>query len=879
MPKILSCIIILMISNVLFAQSKIAETMSDDSQKKWVRKAVLGIEPVFVENRNIKAPVMKCQDSKCLPLGIFHYDLNDEDIDFLSWNIYEWLITPRYDRITIGEKTSIITTKTSQIAVNIPDMLSFKSGDAKSFDKDVQKYNSIIQGLLSSTIKERYTELSEKEQGTFIVTKAKELGLAKEFIAVLMNSAYIFAVKVNGISAHGTISKVEPKTIMGKTTPGGYSLGFQIDIKADVIIYKYNPEGKSFSHYKTVKARSGGFLLSMMGLGAGTFDSEVFPQEPSLNSPGAIRIFRNSFRSGVKALGISGNYELKKDDNFAIFAPVKEVDGSSVYAACGVGEDIRVDHPMVIQEYIDGEIKKTGYVKARKIGKNCTDPLNTTRFRRIKGKAEEGDQLREHPWTGLMFTFGGGVRDYRISFSEGEVDMGVGGVTAGGQLGLSMDLGYATNLRFFSETWLSLGGYLYGGGGKALDFYNYPFTGGFYLNLSHRIHFTGGGAFFAPQFAFGYGGGKAKVDSRNPLKGDISFSSLFIEPGLQLGFSFTPDVEMIFYGGYQFPVYNVFKKNDKEITNSGGVKFDHGFVASLNFQFHLPVVGATAAIYSKPSKACRQKAGDNEKKVFSTTKDKYPGRPKTESESSNSLPSKSKSVSAKTTISQPVLEPVPPFDETAIKGINLLEVDTEIMVAYDDAVKVEKDKDTINYPERAVDAWKKLLRKDNNPFLSIAESRLVVWLKYYKTIHDAAEKHAKAVENIKKMLSLSSIGTDQKRDAIIKYIETYGMNEGLDPIFDILLKAAEKEVTNKIIKDELFKKASQSLIKRRCESGNGRECYIYSTLLGVGSEDEKAYLIFSCKLNYDPACERLEIINKTEREFLENEKKEKNEGE
>jgi len=846
--------------------------MSDDSQKKWVRKAVLGIEPVFVKNRDISAPVIKCEEKNCVPHGVFNYSLSQQEIDYMSWYIYEWLITPRYDKITVGNKTAVITTKTDQIAFNLPNQLYFKTSSAESFKDDVEQYSTVMNKILNATIKERYAELPEKEQETFIVSKAKELGLEKEFVSVLMNSAFIFAVNVNSISASGKISKIEPKEIKGLPgvppvgAPGGFSLSFQIDIKADVMVYKYDPEKRNFSHYKTIKARSGGFLLNMMGLGAGAFDSRVFPAEPSLNSIEAQEVFKNSFSSAVKALGISGNYELKKDDNFAIFAPVTEVDGSNVFAECGVGEDIRVDHPMAIQQYKDGEVNVVGYVKARKIGKNCTDKVNNpTRFRKIKGNAEEGDQLREHPWTGLMFSFGGGVRDFGFSFLEDSKRINLGGIMGGGQLGFSMDLGYATNLRFFSETWLYMGGYFYAGGVWPLGRYEVPLTGGFHFNLSHRIHFTGGGAFFAPQFSMLYTGGSSKASAGNINQGDLSFGALSLEPGLQLGFSFTPNVEMIFYGGYQFPVYGALEKNDIDITSISRAKFNHGFVASLNFQIHMPVVGATAAIYSNPSKDCRkkQKEKSEDQPASESLKPPHPERPLPQSDADdrkNNQGSQLKKAAAP--------RPVPLFDETAIKGIDLLGVDADVMIAYDEAVNVEKREDIIDNPKEAITAWKKLVdMKSDNPFLSIGQDRLKIWLTYYRSINETLEKNKKAKESIKKMLPLSSISVDQKRDAVIKYIETYSVDEGLEIILDILLKTVEKSVSDEILGDATFKKTSRNVIMTRCEKGNGKECYVYSTFFPENSKEFKEYLVLSCKLEYEKACDVIkEIVKKREEE-------------
>lgn len=867
MYKAVNLIFVIFLSNILIAQSKGELLQSDESQKKWVRKAVIGVEPVFVPEREISAPVKICEDKECRPAGTFKYTLSQEDISQMSYYIYDWLITSRYDRITVGSGTSVITTKTDQIAVALPRILAFKSKDIESFNEDLEKYSLIMQRILNRTINERYLELSEKEQETFIVTKAKETGLAKEFITVLMNSAFLFAVEIKSISADGTIRKVDIKDPQGNVIKSGYNTSFQIDMKADVIVYKYDYDEKEFSPYKTIKARSGGFLLNMMGLGAGAFDAKMFPSPPGVNSKAMISVWKNSLNSAIKALGISGNYELKKDDNFAIFAPVKEVDGSNIHAACGVSEDIRVDHPMVIQEYRDGEVNVTGYAKARKIGKNCLDPLNATRFRKIKGSAEEGDQLREHPWTGLMFSFGGGIRDFGFSFIEDMKRVSLGGIMGGGQIGISMDLGYATNLRFLSETWLYLGGYFYAGGTWNPKKYGVPLTGGFHFNLSHRIHFTGGGAFFAPQFSLLYTGGASKAASQNINKGDLSFGALSIEPGLQIGFSFTPNFEMIFYGGYQVPVYSELKKNEKDITGSSRAVFNHGFVASLNFQVHLPVVGATAAIYSNPSKECRKK--DKGKKV-TEEENSHPERPmpgvsrqdRSRDKGGVNIDNISKGKSD--------IKTVPRFDKSVVEGIDLLEVDPDVMMIYDEAVKIEMKRDIIQYPEMAIDAWKKLVKvRDKNPFLKIGRDRLKIWNEYNNSIHETEERHSKAREMIKRILPLDSISFEQKRDATLRYIETYCVDEGMQEILDILTETAATDVAEKIISDENIRKASRNVVKTRCEKGNGQECFVFSSLFKVGSDEEREYIEKACSYKHDEACEKLNMIKEIERQYQE----------
>ncbi|HRZ79469.1 MAG TPA: hypothetical protein P5044_05655, partial [bacterium] len=130
---------------------------------------------------------------------------------------------------------------------------------------------------------------------------------------------------------------------------------------------------------------------------------------------------------------------------------------------------------------------------------------------------------------------------------------------------------------------------------------------------------------------------------------------------------------------------------------------------------------------------------------------------------------------------------VPPFNEKAGRKIDILEVDPEIVAAYNEAVKVEKRDDIINHPQEAIKVWEKVVRKTNdNPFLSIGEKRLSIWRGYYNYTKGALEKNKKAKENIKKMLPIGSISLRQKKEAVLKYIETYSSVEGIDDILAIL---------------------------------------------------------------------------------------------
>jgi hypothetical protein len=853
MKKVLVFILFVILSSVVFAQTP-GEENNPVKTDGWVKRSVLGVEPFNIGNTEIAVPFNKC-DAKwknCARAGIVTQKLDEEKMSLLSWHIYEKLINSRYNKITAGGDIITVTAGDISFSLESAGFPVFDPSVSGNFRNKLENYSSSVQKVLQTTVNELFHGMSDSQKTEYIARKAEETGLDPKFIPVFMNLSYIFGIDIKSVTAEGIIVPVELNDHKGSLI-SGFQVGFDIDIKADLHVYRYDAGKNSFVYEKRIKINSKDYLARQLGLGGSGSDAEFFTEMPVLDSDAVNEIWNRSLTTALSDLGTMGSYKLRKDPAFSSHIPVKEVDGSSITGKGGFAEDIRVDQPFSIIEQKDGNVISTGYAKARKVGNNCSDKTETTSFRRIMGDAAQGDKLEEVPWSGVMLTFGGGINQFRVNFYEYQGSKNLeklGGIMGGNQLGMSLNLGYLSNLRFFSETWLSFGGSFIFAHRGITGLYKAPMFAGGYLGLSHRIHLTAGGAFFAPMFKFNAVGGGAERSQYNEREGDLFFGAFLLEPALQLGFSFTPSIEMILQGGYHFPVGGKIYKGEERIPDNQAT-FKPGVTASLIFQIHLPFRGgAASAAYSKPSRECRGMMTEDHpyckaRPLPETLKEKK------EEEKPAPVEEKQKKKPAKETES---LVP-PPFDPGEIGVIDMLNVDTAIIVAYDSAVKSEKREDILENSQDAVEAWKSLAEiEENNPFLEFAKKRLALWKRY----HDAKEAEIKAkqtaLENIGKIIALSSITEEQKVHVVVQYLKQYGPVYGTSDIMQTLADSADQETAMKILNAPDFDKELKNVLSSRCEEGDGESCHTYGMTFPEESEERKSFLEKACELDHSDSC-------------------------
>ena len=603
MRKFLLIVVCLISVFKLFAVEDATLLKSDETQKSYERKAVMGFGDIGFMQDSVRIPMRYCEinekgEGRCIPWSFsINYPLDNKEKLKAAKIFYQWTITNRFDKIILGDNEAFMRTKGGEVRIDLGGRIpTFRAGtsDREYFRRRLEHYlntdvKNVFGSLLDASAEQRYSELSEKEQETFMVTKAKELGLSAAFVKNLLNSSYVFAAHVAPIGGAGRVIRSKHKSVV--TGLYYYSFDVEIELSVNVVfmIYRYNYEKKRFEHYGDIVGHSGAI--------SGSTDTalQIIPTPSQVMS-----VFNDVFRTAIKAASVNANFELKKDDNFAIFMPVKNTDGKKIESELGVMEDIRVDHPFEILETVEGKTQRKGFARARDVAVNCKDGGKPTIVKVTNGDAEEGDQLREYPWTGLYFNLGLENNVASIDGGAGVGDIGVIFFGPGLHLGADVDLGYVLNRsalsEFYFRAFLDLNfGFTskYDEESKHLGDLLSWFGGG--VGIAKRFYTGGAGFFFAPAIDASYHG---------TLNDDWDFQRFTITPQIQLGFSATPSFDFIIKAGWNigFLTKAEYGKSDVSADYSD---FVQGLYASLDFNFHLPIVGAMAKMYTPASNACR----------------------------------------------------------------------------------------------------------------------------------------------------------------------------------------------------------------------------------------------------------------------------------
>ncbi len=615
------------------ALEKVSAIEAAETQKKYERKAVLAVD-MGLSTRSVKAVVKECQkknplQEKCRTVGMWEYQITQKVEDELAKEIYDWLITQRYDKLIIGVDKALVITASQVMKFEIPPQrfFSFDTGPLSEFETRVSSYLNeslapIVADLLSAALEVRYQELPEKEQATFMAQKAKELGIPLEVAEKLMSSAFVFAVYYQPMA--GEVKVYRKRGLLGTIY---YNVKIDVPSKLTLLVYRFDPNARSFSLY---------FKKPITGYsGKGTGVSQKFSAFPVRDS--TVKLFEKSLIMSARAAGISVSTTLKEDDNFAIFATADRVEGNKVYSQIGVLEDLRIDAPYVVRQKREGKTTTVGFVKARHVANNCykyvecpsddevcvreknSDENRFSRFALIKGKVEFKDQLREHPWTGVFFTAGLGMESFSINSAEdlwGESTFDSGGGSFGVlRLSLLGDLGYTMNSKALSEVWLEIF-FSIGAGGdefKVTDNVITPapletdsplyLAGG--VGVHKRIYIGATGIYLAPGLDFLYQLASASIKSSGWgwFNGDIfSIYAYSVRPGVKVGYNFSPNLEAVLLLGWTVPLASGAKieSGNTEVWSADSVDVEGGLSVIVKVDFHVKTVGPFVKFFRKP---------------------------------------------------------------------------------------------------------------------------------------------------------------------------------------------------------------------------------------------------------------------------------------
>ena len=611
MKKTLFVLFLIFLVHNLSAVEDTSLLQADETQKTYERKAVMGFGDIGFMQNSVKIPMRYCEinekgEGKCVPWSFsVNYPLDKNEKLKAAKIFYQWTITNRFDKIILGENEAWMTTKSGEVRLDSGGAVpAFNPGttDRESFRRNLERYlnsdvKNVFGNLLDASIEQRYSELSEREQETFMVTKAKELGVSADFVKGLLNSSFVFAAHVAPIGGAGKVIRSKRKSVVTGNYHHSFDVTIEIAVNVVFMVYHYDFKTKRFEHY--------GDIVGQSGVISGSTDTalQVIPTPEQVMS-----VFNDVFRTAVKAASINANFKLKKDDNFAIFMPVRSNSGKKIESEFGVMEDIRIDHPFEILETVDGKKKRKGFARARDVVKNCKEGGKPTIIKVTNGEAEEGDQLREYPWTGLYFNLG---LDDNFVYAKGDASsysdgIGVMLIAPGFHLGADVDLGYVMNRPALSEFYFrAFLGFNVGFEAEYKDENSYSigealywFGGG--VGIAKRFYAGGAGFFFAPALDASYHG--TLNDNRN-------YQHFTLTPQIHLGFSATPSFDFIIKAGWNVGFLTKAESDEysgiMEDVSSRYSGFVHGLYASLDFNFHLPIVGAMARLYTPASNVCK----------------------------------------------------------------------------------------------------------------------------------------------------------------------------------------------------------------------------------------------------------------------------------
>lgn len=583
------------------AGDKQAAVGADDTQRTYTRKAAIAVSDLGLQKATITLPAELCKPAgkktKCAAIpGGWTFPISPILEAKLSDEIFGWLVTQRLDKIQV--QGSAITLRTAgtkqQLRVQHVGGFAFGVGEHQAFVAAADKWLNgrvakLVGQILAEGVKARYAEMPDRERGTFIQSRAKRLGVPAVMVEKLMNSAYAFLAYFETPTGSGRLTVGTRKVVRnGKIVEvPSFTATVTLATKVRASIYNFAAKERRFLPYSELSGESG----------TGVSASRSFPTMP--NAAQILPVFDESLLVSTRASGINLNTRLKYDDNFAIFFTADSVEGADVGADVGVLEDIRVDAPGVVYRDVDGEKVLVGFMKARDVSLNCADRQPTT-FSLVSGESEMGDQVREHPWTGLMLTGSAGMTSYSLTSWDKKAATGGGGFVSV-LAGLELDLGYAMNKRWLSEVWLDMsGGIGFGGDGFSSHNDAAPLLIRFDVGARKRLYLGSSSVYLAP-------GVDAGLLAMSATDGDDtqSVSSLSITPVAQLGYNISPNIELTaeFGWGLALSQSGSLKVGDND-AREVEVEATGGFQAGLRLSFHSPVVGPIARLYSKPSTVC-----------------------------------------------------------------------------------------------------------------------------------------------------------------------------------------------------------------------------------------------------------------------------------
>jgi|GEM_PF-3689899 len=617
----------LAISVSLFAETKSGQISSDSSVQKSERQAVITLPQLGMQNYKYNFDVTFCpagngkskEKPKCKSEQSWTGTFSKSDVEKIMAENIPQLVSKKYDTINLFDFKAVITTATTKQTIPMNLNFNFRAGSKDKFEKHTSTYLNIIGGSMQTALNKsassRRNEMNERDEVSFARIQGKSNALTMSEAEWLKNSGFAFALYFGELKGSVTIQEKRMPLPTGGSKKV-YLTNIEFTDGFTLFVYKFM-NGK-FSKYSEISIKDEkkndlmGSLLSQYGLGSGMGIPAT--SKPTLSD--SKEKILDTFNNVSKESMITLNNLLKEDKAFKIISPLTNVQGDDSILSIGCQEDIRIDHPFIIERNIDGKSTALGFIKIRKSGNNCQSlPLEkreNSSATAISGKFENGDLALEHPWTGVFGVLKAGMDTSSLELDGKDVK---GGNSMFGTISIRSDLGYVTNVSALSEMWLDFGfGY---GVGDDIDLtkteepdieqiFPNAKTMIFNLSLAKRLYF-GHSAIYTD---LGIGGSYTNsIFDFNDGAKQFTVASVIADPFVRLGYNFSPNIELFGKVGYSIPVMTSYDAGD-EVKINAFEKMELTATSAVNFSFGLSMHTNFAGVFSRifsapPSSVCK----------------------------------------------------------------------------------------------------------------------------------------------------------------------------------------------------------------------------------------------------------------------------------
>ncbi|MDD5057356.1 MAG: hypothetical protein PHQ60_05755 [Sideroxydans sp.] len=548
----ISLLFFCLFSSLSFAAQNVALTHSDASIKEFQRKVVL-INP-GVGHESIDAEIEYCPfKGKCKSRGSWSFALSGDLMASDARILNKGIGFGRFDALSLSGKTITIAAPYGKIeldsagAVQGGGVMS-EAAFRASFEKVLSDRAPGIAQALADAVELRAKSLRDKEAGTAMTGRMKSSGLDVATLQNMMDDGYAFASYVPATVANVTVSEAVSTDAKTGAKEISYTTTLRTNVTTHIYAYHFDANTRSFNFYKQWFSQSGPTFASGK-------TSKTFPKNTEVQESLAT-LYATAYETAVANISL----QVMRDENFSVQTKITGVDSNQFNSNLHAGLDVRTDSLWTVSRSIDGAKTQLALGKARHVAPAPREGEETySSFDKIKGDAEQGDQLSEFPSTGVKGNIGLGAIEFNLEKIGNDtlslVSADPKHVLAGLKAGIAADLGYKLNSESLSELWISFDLAVAGGSKFKLGTMqmNAPVFISLDIGLERTLYLGSSGFSVSPGMKLAYSElNSSGTDTVSGNTYDLKLSEVTFKPGVSL--DYTLDSFNEFSLGLEYPV-------------------------------------------------------------------------------------------------------------------------------------------------------------------------------------------------------------------------------------------------------------------------------------------------------------------------------------